>query len=196
MGEWQITLLCALIAAVTSAIISIWTKSLDSKANILANERSKWISDIRSIFPEYLSTTDMAIREQFASRLILYLNPNNSKDKEIKKMLMESIANPDLDINKRELTICFQEVVNETNEQMKRDIKITNFRESHIIGVYGILMLGVLFYAFHYGLPDPGASEISWSVEKILILVAVIVFVVLFGLLFLKVSSEENRKSR
>lgn len=81
MSEFWITAgLSALIAVVTSSVVSVWGVSRNIKHEAIIEERQKWRDSLRQLIPELVSQPDRAARERTRDSIVLRLNPYKDAD--------------------------------------------------------------------------------------------------------------------
>lgn len=81
MSEFWITAgLSALIAVVTSSVVSVWGVSRNIKHKAIIEERQKWRDSLRQLIPELVSQPDRSARERTRDSIVLRLNPYKDAD--------------------------------------------------------------------------------------------------------------------
>ena len=109
MAEYWLTIgVVAVIAAMTSAVVSIWGVSRNIKHKAVIEERQNWRQAVRELIPELLSTSDAADRERTRNALVLRLNPY--KDQGTVDLLDRYTSSPSHDLG-REVVAQFQDLL-------------------------------------------------------------------------------------
>lgn len=115
---WLTIGLVALIAALTSAIVSVWGVSRNIKHKAVIEERQNWRLAIRELIPAFVSQDDEDAREQVRNEIVLRLNPY--KDQEAIALLDEYTLTPSRDAG-RELVSHFQAMLKLEWQRAKRE---------------------------------------------------------------------------
>lgn len=89
---WQTVGSVALIAAITSAIVSIWGVSRNIKHKAVIEERQSWRLSLRELVPALVREQDLNERERIRNSIVLRLNPY--KDQEAINLLNEYVSAP------------------------------------------------------------------------------------------------------
>lgn len=65
----------AVIAALTSAVVSVWGVSRNIKHKAVIEERQNWRQTIREMIPDFVGQEDEAARDALRNAIVLRLNP-------------------------------------------------------------------------------------------------------------------------
>lgn len=98
--DWEILLSSAVIAALVSGVVAIITNIRNSKLKYITEERQKWRENMRNVVPKILSSIDWKERKFLLEQLRLGLNPRDTEDQEIIKIIDESLKSYPYEISK------------------------------------------------------------------------------------------------
>lgn len=119
MPDYWLTIgAAALIAAVTSAIVSMWGVSRNIKHKAVIEERQNWRLASRELVPAFVGQEDMRERERMRNEIVLRLNPY--KDQEAVFLLNKYVLAPSPEAG-RELVAHFQAMLKLEWERAKRE---------------------------------------------------------------------------
>lgn len=89
---WLTVGIAAVIATLTSAIVSIWGVSRNIKHKAVIEERQNWRLAMRDLVPTLLGQKDVRERERTRNLIVLRLNPY--KDQEAVELLNRYVSSP------------------------------------------------------------------------------------------------------
>lgn len=115
---WLTVGAAALIAAVTSAIVSMWGVSRNIKHKAVIEERQNWRQALRELVPAFVGQEDMRERERMRNAIVLRLNPY--KDREAVCLLNKYVLTPTPEAG-HELVEHFQEMLKLEWQRAKRE---------------------------------------------------------------------------
>lgn len=115
---WLTVGVVALIAALTSAIVSIWGVSRNIKHKAVIEERQNWRLAMRELVPAFVGQEDSRERERMRNAIVLRLNPY--KDQEAVDLLNQYVLTPSPAAG-RELVAHFQAMLKLEWQRAKRE---------------------------------------------------------------------------
>lgn len=119
MSDYWLTVgIVALIAALTSAIVSIWGVARNIKHKAVIEERQNWRLAMRELVPAFVGEEDVRERERMRNAIVLRLNPY--KDQEAVDLLNQYVSAPSPDAG-RELVAHFQAMLKLEWQRAKRE---------------------------------------------------------------------------
>ncbi|SFS17499.1 hypothetical protein SAMN04487846_3576 [Microbacterium sp. cf046] len=86
----------AVIAALTSAIVTVWGVSRPIKHKAVIEERQNWRQAIRELIPKFVNEEDEAARNEIRNAIVLRLNPY--KDQSALDLLGEYATTPSAEL--------------------------------------------------------------------------------------------------
>lgn len=95
---WLTIGVVAVIAALTSAVVSIWGVSRNIKHKAVIEERQNWRQAVRELVPSFVSQDDAAEREVTRNAIVLRLNPY--KDQEAIDLLTKYTSTPSVELGR------------------------------------------------------------------------------------------------
>lgn len=119
MSDYWLTIgAVALIAAATSAIVSMWGVSQNIKHKAIIEERQNWRLALRELVPAFVGEEDSRERERMRNLIVLRLNPY--KDQEAVVLLNEYVLTPSPEAG-RKLVAHFQAMLKLEWQRAKRE---------------------------------------------------------------------------
>lgn len=119
MSDYWLTIgAVALVAAVISAIVSIWGVLRNIKHKAVSEERQNWRQTLRELVPAFVREEDSRERERMRNAIVLRLNPY--KDKEGVVLLDEYVQTPCREVG-REIVELFQAMLKLEWQRAKRE---------------------------------------------------------------------------
>lgn len=108
----------ALVAAVTSAIVSVWGVSRNIKHKAVIEERQNWRVALRELVPAFVAEEDLRERERMRNAIVLRLNPY--KDQRAVSLLNKYVKEPSPEAG-HELVAHFQSMLKLEWQRAKRE---------------------------------------------------------------------------